>query len=391
MFGRGFPLFKVFGFEVRIDASWLLLAILVILSLTGGYFPLHYEGLSSRAYVVMGILGAVGLFLSIIIHELCHSLVARRYGIPMKGITLFMFGGIAQMDEESQTPRAEFLMAIAGPLASFALAAGFYGLHVGGRTIAMPEPVTGVLGYLAFINTILACFNLLPAFPLDGGRVLRSALWAWKDNLRWATRIASEIGSGFGIALIALGILSLLGGQLVGGLWWSLIGMFLRGISQGSYRQVVIRETLAGEPVRRIMCNKPVSVPAEITVDELVNDYVYKYHFKMFPVVKEDRLTGCVNTRHIKEVPRAEWPERHVADIQTGCSDENTMGPDDDAADALRKMNRTDNSRFLVVEAGRLVGVVSLKDMMKFLAVKLELEGEEAETARIQKVLDAQP
>jgi len=390
MFGKGVKLFKVLGFEVRIDASWLLLAILIILSLTGGYFPFHYKGLSTTAYVVMGVIAAVGLFASIVFHELCHSLVARRMGLPMKGITLFMFGGVAQMDEESRTPKVEFLMAIAGPVASIGLAGVFYLLYIGLKAAQAATVVTGVLGYLAWINLILACFNLLPAFPLDGGRVLRAGLWAWKKNLRWATRIASDAGSAFGVVLIILGILSLLGGNPVGGLWWALIGMFLRGISHGSYRQVVIRETLSGEPVRRFMREEPVTVPSNITVGELVNDYVYRHHFKMYPVLDGAKLTGCVSTRDIKNVPREEWDDRQVADIASACTDTNTIAPDADATDALETMNKTENSRLMVVDNDRLLGVVSLKDMLKFLAVKLDLEGNEADTRAIRQMANAQ-
>ena len=385
MFGKGIRLFKLLGFEVRIDASWLLLAILIILSLTSGYFPFHYKDLSTASYVIMGIIGAIGLFASIIINEMCHSLVARRFGIPMKGITLFMFGGVAQMSDESRTPKAEFFMAIAGPIMSFVLAAAFYALYAGAGAAGAPVAVKGVLGYLAWINMILAFFNLLPAFPLDGGRVLRSALWAWKKNLRWATRISSQMGSGFGIALIILGILSLLGGNFVGGLWWCLIGMFLRGISQGSYRQVVMRETLAGEPVRRFMREGAVSVPSGVTVDELVNDYIYRHHFKMFPVVDDGKLTGCVSTKEVKEIPREEWAKTKVAHIAAECSEQNSIAPGMDATEALSAMNKTGNSRLMVTEDGRLLGIVALKDMLKFLAVKLDLEGEETDTKKLRQ------
>ncbi len=240
MFGKGVKLFSLLGFEVRIDASWLLLAVLIIFSLTGGYFPARYEGLSRATYILMGTVGAVGLFVSLIIHELCHSLMARRFGIPMTGITLFMFGGVAQMNKEPDTPKGEFLIAVAGPTASIGLAGLFFMLYAGTSAAGTPEAFSGILAYLGWINVILAIFNMLPAFPLDGGRILRALLWAWKDNLRWATRIASDIGSGFGIALIFLGILSLLAGNLIGGLWWCLIGMFLKGISQGSYRQLLL-------------------------------------------------------------------------------------------------------------------------------------------------------
>ena len=364
-----------------------MLAVLIILSLTQGYFPGVYKDLSTTSYAIMGVVGALGLFASIIIHEMSHSLVARAFGIPMKGITLFMFGGVAQMNEESRTPKGEFLMAIAGPAASFVLAGIFYLSFAGLKAAGTPTVLFGILGYLAWINVIVAFFNLLPAFPLDGGRVLRSALWAWKNNLRWATRIASGIGGGFGLLLIVLGILSLFGGAVVGGLWWCLIGMFLRGISHGSYRQVVIRETLAGEPVARFMHDGPVVAPANVSVAELVNDYVYRHHFKMFPVVDGERLAGCVTTRDIKDVPREDWERRTVADICRDCSEQNTIGPRDDATEALSKMNNTGNSRLMVVRDGELMGIVALKDMLRFLALKLDLEGDEDEARNIAREL----
>lgn len=376
MFGKGLKLFKILGFEVRIDASWLLLAVLIILSLSVGYFPFHYEDLGTAAYVMMGAVGAIGLFISIVLHELSHSLVARRFGVPMKGITLFMFGGVAKMDEECRSPKAEFLMAIAGPVASILLAGLFYVLYTGLKIAGAPVTVFGVPGYLAFINVVLAVFNLLPGFPLDGGRVLRAALWGWKKNFRWATRIASEIGSGFGIVLIILGIFNLLGGALIGGLWWCLIGMFLRGISRTAYQQVVVREGLAGEPVSRFMKRDPVTVPSDITVKQLVENYMYEHHFKMFPVTHDGQLRGCVSTQEVKSVPKDHWTETSVAEIATECNEHNTVDPEADATDALTKMNKTAKSRLLVVRDGALVGIIALKDMLKFLSVKLDLEGE---------------
>lgn len=375
MFGKGMKIFKIFGFEVRIDASWLILAVLIILSLTGGYFPFRYEGLGTTAYVIMGVVGALGLFASIVIHELSHSLVARRFGIPMRGITLFMFGGVAQMDEESRTPKGEFLMAIAGPVASIVLAGALYLVYAAAKAAAAPTAVAGVLRYLAWINLIVALFNLLPAFPLDGGRVLRSGLWAWKKNLRWATRIASKIGGGFGIALVVAGIVSLLAGNIVGGLWWALIGMFLRGIANVSYRQVVIREVLMGEPVERFMKTNPITVSGSDSVERLVENYMYQHHHKMFPVVTNGRLAGCVSTRDVKAVPREHWGSTTVGDIAKACSEDNAIGPGADATEALAVMNKTGNTRLLVKENDSLRGVIVLKDLLEFLALKLELEG----------------
>ena len=232
MFGKSIDLFKVFGFEIRIDLSWVFLAILIAWSLSAGLFPFRYEGLSTQTYWIMGIVGAFGLFFSIIVHEMSHSLVARRYGMSIKGITLFLFGGVAEMKQEPPTPRAEFMMAIAGPISSICLAVIFYVFSQVTKSAGGPEAVYGVIKYLAWINGILAVFNLVPAFPLDGGRMLRAVLWGWKNNLRWATRIAAGIGSGFGLLLIFMGILQFFSGNFIGGMWWFFIGMFVRGAAK---------------------------------------------------------------------------------------------------------------------------------------------------------------
>ncbi len=375
MFQRSVRIFRLFGFEVKIDPSWLILAILITWSLARGLFPAYYKDLSLTSYWWMGVAGTLGLFLAIVFHELSHSLVARRRGLPMKGITLFIFGGVAEMSEEPENPQTELLMAAAGPVSSIILGLFFLAVWLGGRAGGWPVPVIGVLAYLAFINFILAGFNLLPAFPLDGGRILRSLLWRRQGSLRRATRTASRIGSGFGVVLIILGAVNFIGGNFIGGAWWFLIGLFLRSAAQSAYRQVVIRKTLEGEQVERFMNRDPISVPAGATVEELVNDYVYRHHFKMYPVVEGERLAGCVTTRQIKEVPREEWSKRRVGELVSGCSEENSVSPETDAVTALAVMNRTENGRLLVVEEGRLVGLITLKDLLRFLSVKIDLEG----------------
>ena len=374
MFGKKVKLFKLFGFEVSIHLSWLIIAFLVTWSLATGLFPHYHKDLSTSTYWIMGVLGAIGLFASIVFHELWHSLVARKFGLPMRGITLFVFGGVAEMEEEPPSAKAEFFMAIAGPITSIVVGLALYGIYILGDRTGWPTPLNGVFNYLGFINLILAVFNLVPAFPLDGGRVLRSALWKWKDNIRWATRIASQIGSGFGIVLIFMGILSFLRGAFIGGIWWALIGLFLRNASQMSYRRLLMRRALEGETIRRFMKSDPLTVPPSVSVDELVQDYIYQHHFKMFPVVEDGKLTGCVTTREIKEVPREEWSNRTVEEIAKPCSQDNTISPDADAMDALSTMNRTQNSRLMVAEDSQLVGVLSLKDMLRFLSLKLDLE-----------------
>lgn len=374
MFGKRLSLFKLFGFEVRLDLSWLILAVLITWTLAQGVFPHYYKDLSKATYWLMGAAGALGLFISIVFHEFWHSMVARRNGLPMKGITLFIFGGVAEMGDEPPNPNAEFKMAIAGPVSSIVLGLGLYGLVFLGKGMKWPDSFNAVINYLGFINLLLAGFNLVPAFPLDGGRILRSLLWKWKNNLRWATRIASNIGSGFGIFLITMGLFSVLGGNFIGGIWWFLIGMFLKGASETSYQQVLIRKGLEGEKVRRFMNSELVTVPPDISVEELVDRYIYKHHYKMYPVQEDGKLIGCVTIKQIKEIPVDERKKKKVADLAMNCTQNNTISPDEDAMTALSRMNQAKSSRLMVVENGRLVGMIALKDMMKLLSLKVDLK-----------------
>ncbi len=376
MFKNRYTLFKLLGFEVRVDLSWVILAFIVTWTLAEGLFPRYQEDLPRHVYWLMGIAGAAGLFASIVFHELCHSLVARRYGMPMRGITLFIFGGVAEMESEPPGPTAELMMALAGPASSIFLSGALFGLSAGARAADFPATVVSVLSYTALINAILAGFNLVPAFPLDGGRVLRALLWKWKKSLPWATHIASNIGSGFGTVLIILGIFQIFMGSLVGGIWWFLIGMFLREISQSSYRQVIVREMLEGEKVKRFMRPDPVTVPPHISIRDFVENYVYTHHFKMFPVVDEGELEGCITAKQIKNIPREEWDRNTVAEIAQKCDNLNTVDPETDATRALEIMNRNGISRMMVVRDGSLEGVITLKDLLGFLSSKLDLEGD---------------
>ncbi|KKR32778.1 MAG: Membrane endopeptidase, M50 family [Candidatus Gottesmanbacteria bacterium GW2011_GWC2_39_8] len=377
MFGKRVTLFKLLGFQVRIDLSWLILVVLITWSLAHGYFPFQYKNLPEAIYWWMGAAGTVGLFVSIIFHELCHSLVARRFGLPMRGITLFVFGGVAEMDEEPPSAKAEFLMAVAGPISSVLLGGIFYAMYLFTYKTGWPILVFAVLNYLAILNWLLASFNLLPAYPLDGGRVLRSALWEWKKNIRWATRIASQIGAGFGIALIVFGVLNIVSGVLIGGIWWFLIGMFLRNAAQTSYQQILVRKSLEGEKVRDFMKPEPVTAPSSISIEKLVEDYIYKYHYKMFPVVENDRLIGCITTRQVKDLPREQWASSTIMELVSPCSEENTIGPEEDAMKSLSIMNRSGNSRLMVIDKGKLVGIITLKDIMGFLSIKVDLGEDE--------------
>ena len=377
MFGKHVSLFRLYGFEVKLDASWAILAALVIWSLAKGYFPEQIPGHNIAVYWTIAVFGAVGLFGSIIFHELSHSLVARLYGLSIRGITLFIFGGVAEMDGEPASARTEFAMAIAGPISSFVLAFGFYMLSGIASFAGMYSPVIALLGYLAFINTMLAAFNLIPAFPLDGGRVFRAALWAWKGDLQWATRYSSRVGAAFGILLVVLGVFNVVQGDFVGGMWLALIGLFLNGAAGASYQQLRARQALEGQAVRRYMSRNPVTVSPQMRLRELVENYLYVYGHKLFPVVDAGHLVGAVDLSQIKDVPPAQWDDVLVREIMSPCSPENMIEAEDDAVRALSVMQRGANSRLLVVEDGRLAGVIALKDILRLLAVKLDLEAME--------------
>jgi Zn-dependent protease/predicted transcriptional regulator len=387
MFGKGIKLFRLLGFEVKIDASWIILALLVTWTLATGYFPFEQPGLASSTYWWMAVVGAVCLFASIIAHEFAHSLVARRDGVPMKGITLFIFGGVAEMDREPPSAGAEFRMAIAGPVASIAIGAAFYLAYRVGSSLGWPIPATSVLEYLGFINVVLAVFNLLPAFPLDGGRVMRSILWQRRGDLRSATRTAANVGSAFGLGFILLGVFAVLGGAFIGGMWWFLIGMFLRGASRMSYQQVELRRALEGEPVSRFMEENPSAVSPSISLQELIDEHVYRSRHRLYPVVRGDELLGCVDVDDIKNEPKERWEHTTVGEVMHRCSGENTVAPEMDAVEALSLMKRSRKSRLVVAQEGELVGVITLRNLLDFLALKLDLESG-SDSQAVQRRID---
>jgi len=374
MFGKRIRLFTMLGFEIRIDLSWLIIAALLVWSLASAVFPYYVKGLAPLQYWGMAVAGALGFFASIILHELCHSLVARRFGMPMNGITLFLFGGVAEMSDEPASARAEFLMAAVGPLSSIVIGGVAYAFSILGYSLQWSQTITMVLRYLGGINILLALFNLIPAFPLDGGRILRAALWQWKGNIRWATRIAANAGSIFGILLMFWGFFSFILGSFIGGLWWILIGLFVRDAARMSYQSLIVRRYLEGKQVDRFMSSKPVSVPPSTRIDHLVDGYILKFHHKMFPVVDDHRVR-CITVNEVKSIPQSEWPQHTVNELARPCSAENSIAAGEDALKALTLMRQTGNSRLMVLnEQGELAGVLTLRDLLQFLSLKIDLE-----------------
>jgi len=364
---------RIAGIEVGMDPSWMILALLVAWSLATGVFPNLYGGLPVMTYWWMGLVSVVGLAVSIVLHELAHSLVARRFGIQIRSITLFVFGGVADMADQPARPRAELLMAAAGPAMSLVLAGLLYGLVAAGESAGWPATVLAVPAYLALLNTVLAVFNLVPAFPLDGGRVLRAALWSlWGDFSR-ATRVAVRVGSTGGMLLSLLGVVAALSGNVVGGLWWILIGFFLRSAALGELQTLQARHVLAGVTIRDFITPQPVTVPADISLDTLVNDHVYHSGHEMYPVSDGNAIVGSIGVEAIRKVPRERWGTTRVDEIMQAQSADNTIPVGMEVTDALDHMNRTGRSRLLVTDDDRFAGIVTLKDLLRPLSLRLKL------------------
>ncbi|MGD8494806.1 MAG: site-2 protease family protein [Gemmatimonadales bacterium] len=371
----GFRLGSVLGFEIRIDYSWFVIFALVLWSFSAGVFPVEYPGLTPVTYFAMGAAGTLLFFVSLLAHELSHSVVARSKGIPVEGITLFIFGGVAWTRLESETPADELLIAGVGPLASLVIAALFGGLAGVGSALGAPAPVTGVAAHLGLLNLALAVFNLLPGFPLDGGRLFRAIAWKLTGDATKATRWAANGGKALGYALMGLGVLQVFAGAGLGGLWILFIGWFLRGAAGASYAQHVLQNVLAGVTAADVMTSDPETVPAHLPLDRLVEEHFLKRRFQSFPVLDGGRLVGLVTLGQVKDVPRAEWPARSVADVMTPTSDRAAVTPGSPITEVLDEMRDTDTGRVLVARDGELVGIISAADITRWIQWSRDVEG----------------
>jgi Zn-dependent protease/predicted transcriptional regulator len=359
-------IFKLFGFPIRVDVTWLLILLLVTSSLAEGFFPINHPGLPVTAYWAMGFVAAIGLFLSIIFHELSHSLVARHYQIKIDGITLFIFGGVAEMRNEPASPKVEFLMAIVGPLASILLAVLFFYLHFLTKSYEVNRGLVLIFYYLGYMNALLAGFNLVPAFPLDGGRVFRSILWAIKKDYSWATRIAAAFGKGFGWILIALGALRAFQGDLMGGFWYVLIGFFLKRASQMSLSQLSMKKMLQEVPVTSFMQRNFVQLRPQdrlFRIGEILGGESLCSHY---PVMDAGHLVGYLSLNKLNELTREMWETYSVLDILERDLSLLVVDTQKNAWQALEKMREAKASNLFVMSGEQLDGVVTAQDLMNF-------------------------
>jgi Zn-dependent protease len=373
MFPARIRLFSLLGFSISADISWFFLAFYLIFTLTTWYFPVRIPLQGFYAYFAMGLAGAAGFFLSIVLHELAHAVIARGFGLPIGSITLFIFGGVAELRQEPQTPRAEFWVAIAGPIASTALASLYFAGKLGADAAAWKEAAT-VLEFLAWTNTILALFNLVPAFPLDGGRVLRSILWWQTGNLRRATRIAAMLGSVFGFLLIAFGASQLFAGNWWGGPWLILIGIFLAIAAAQARGETEAALNLKGVSVADLMDSKPKAAGPDITIDTLVSDYLYRLNSKFFAIVEDGLAIGYVGPKEIKQIPQSQWHDTFVRAIAARFTHDTVVSPAAPAFEALRKLTSNGIGYLAVLDGSKLLGTVSETNFVNYFSVREALE-----------------
>jgi len=370
MFKNAVDVFDIFGFRVRIDPSWLLIAALLIWSLSSSYFPSVLPDLSRSDYVAIGTASMLAMFASLIAHEVSHSLVARLFGLRVGGITLFIFGGVAELETEPVSPKSEFWIAIAGPAMSFSIAGGAYVVANTLAGMAVSTVLVEFFNYLALVNLVLAGFNLVPAFPLDGGRIMRAILWHLKGNLFSATKVASSFGSAFGFLLIVAGIFSLFSSNAIGGLWQILIGFFVVGASRSAYQQLVISEALREQTVSALMTPNPVTTEPDHSIRHLVEEIILKNNKSFVPVVEGDHALGYIDTALAGSIENEDWSNTLVEDIYEPANQLNTTGLSTPMEKVFAKMVSSGRSKLMVVEAGVLLGVLSLSDLMTYLAIR---------------------
>jgi Zn-dependent protease/predicted transcriptional regulator len=365
MFGTAWRVARIAGIEVRVDSSWVVIALLITYSM---YLQVSqvYQDISAGEAVWIGVLATVLFFGSVLVHELAHALVAQARGIRVQDITLFLFGGATRAKVDSRGPADEFLIAVVGPLTS-GLLAGLFGIVAGlGREI-LSRPLAGTLGYLAWTNLLLAGFNLVPGFPLDGGRLLRAAIWKATGSLGRATRVASVAGQVVGWLLVAAGVAWLLAGDLAGGIWFAFIGWFLVQAARSSYQDLQLQQLLGGVEAEDVMAANLLRVPPELSLQEAVDDYFMRYDHSAFPVDEQGRTIGLLTLRGVRRVPREQWPTRRVRDHMVPLGDQVVVAPDARMDGVVGKLQDGETGRVLVAQDGEVIGIITPSDLTRWL------------------------
>ncbi|MEL6913156.1 MAG: site-2 protease family protein [Pseudomonadota bacterium] len=374
MFQRGHTILKVLGIDIVLAPSWIFIAALVTWTLSAHVFPDRFPDQVMTVHIAAGVASTLLFLASLILHELSHALVARRFGLNVPRITLFLLGGVAELADEPSSPQQEFAIALAGPVMSLALAALFWSAAEAVALTGMLEPAQVALGYLALLNLVLALFNLVPAFPLDGGRILRAVLWWTSGQLTSATRVAGMSGAIFAYALIGLGIYALLLGNVIGGVWQALLGLFILAAAKGTVQHQRIRTHLGDRTIADLMTTNPISVPPEMSLGELVNQVFLPNRISFAPVSDEENLMGYIDTAVISEIDREHWSSTQVGDVFVELDDDVVVEAEMRVADLLDRVRVSGRRKFIVAVGGRLRGVVTVADLTRYLSIASDLE-----------------
>ena len=364
MFRHTIPIGRVLGIPIDLDYSWFLIAALITWMLAVSYYPVELKGGTSVEYWLMGAVTAVLFFVSIVVHELAHSWVALRYKIPVRRITLFIFGGVSQIAGEPPSASAEFLIAVVGPLTSFALAALFYFLE---PLLVNIMPALAVAKYLALINGILGLFNLVPGFPLDGGRVFRAIVWGVNKNFRRATLIAASTGRFIGFLFISWGVWQALRGSVANGIWIAFIGWFLESAAVAQIQQQMVQGLLVGHKVSEVMGDSCTHVPGDTPLQKLIDQEVLAHGRRCFLVDRGDRVVGLLTLHDVKAIPRASWTITTAAQAMIPLEKLGTIDPKAELWTAMEKMSRDGINEIPVMLGDNLVGMLSTSDIVKYL------------------------
>jgi Zn-dependent protease/CBS domain-containing protein len=370
VFRHTIPLGRIFGIRIDVDYSWFLIFGLLTWILAVSYYPVEFKHWNPAAYWFMGAVTAILLFVSVLLHELGHSVVAKRFGIPVPRITLFIFGGVSQIATEPPDARKEFWMAAAGPAVSFALAAIFWELRL---MLASAPPLLALAKYMASLNLVLGAFNLIPGFPLDGGRIFRAIIWGVSRNFHRATSVAALTGRFFGFVLIFVGVWQTLGGDLLNGLWTAFIGWFLESAAASQVQQQVLKDLLAGHRVSEMMSRDCTSVPGDLKLQELVDRYVLQSGHRCFVVIRGDKTIGLITLAEITRVPRTAWATTEVAQAMIPSEKLNSTPANAEAWTTIETMGRNGINQLPVTEGSKIIGVLSRDDLIHYLGIMRSL------------------
>jgi Zn-dependent protease len=362
---------RISGIQISLDYSWFLIFALLTWSLANNYLPSQYPEQSASFYWGVGLAASITLFISILIHEVAHSIVAQRNGMEIKSITLHFFGGVSEMTEEAETPGSELQMAAVGPLISFLLGFLFLGIWWGLGT-GLPLYFSAIFQYASYANIVLAVFNSIPAFPMDGGRVLRALLWKRSGKILLATRISTKVSKVISFLFIGFGVFSLFVFSTLNGLWFLVLGFIISGNATASLNQTILSESLGDVKVFEIMTENVTTVNPDFTIQQFVDRFLNSLNHHGYPVVEDGKVLGLICEHDIKEVEMEYWDEQRVEEVMTPSDDLHTVEPEDNAADALMNMARNDVGRLPVIKDGKLVGIITRSDVNTAVRIRNE-------------------